>query len=364
MRLLLGGGGTGGHIFPALAVTRALEDHISTDLDVLFVGTATGIEAEIVPDAGFAFKGVAARGMRGRNAVSMAWSLGTTAAGVWDATQILRRFRPSVVLVTGGFASVPVGIAAWLLRVPLVVFQPDIEPGWANRVLSRLATRICVSDAQSIQRLPARRTVATGYPLRPVFREIDRPMARARFGLNGSPAILVTGAVRGARQINRAIEADLDRWIDIAQVIHVTGEQDARRLQARRNALPEEKRHRYLPFEYLGDELPMAMAACDLAISRAGASVLAEYPAAGLASVLVPLPGAGGHQRHNAQVLADAGAAVIVQDQAVRPQLLNTASQVLANPERLSEMRRSASARARLDSADRIAEVLWEVRRD
>ncbi len=364
MRLLLGGGGSGGHVFPGLAVANALREHINEDLELLYVGTETGIEARIVPDAGIPFEAVASRGVRGRNALGQAWSLAIMAGGGVDAIRIMRRFRPHAVLLTGGYASVPVGLAAWLTRRPVVLFQPDIEPGWAIRFLTRIATQICVTDAQSLQRLPAGKATATGYPLRPVFREIDRPMARARFGLNGTPAVLVTGAIQGARQINDAIDSHLEEWVQFSQIIHVTGEKDARRMQQRREALPDDVRHRYQPVEYLGDELPTAMAACDLAISRAGASVLAEFPAAGIASILVPLPGAGGHQRHNAQALAEAGAAVVLDDAKVGAELLETARAILQDKERLAEMRRRSAAKARIDAADRIAEVVWEVRRD
>ncbi len=364
MKLLLGGGGSGGHIFPALAVASALRDHIHEDLALLYVGTETGVESRIVPEAGIPFEVVASRGVRGRHLLSQIWSLATMSVGIWDAVRIIRRFRPNAVLLTGGYASVPVGVAAWLTGRPVVVFQPDIEPGWAIRLLTQIATKVCVTDAQSLHRLPAQKAIATGYPLRPVFSQIDRPMARARFGLNGTPSVLVSGSIQGARQINAAIDDHLEEWVTFAQLIHVTGDKDARRMARRREDLPEDLRHRYQPVEYLGDELPTAMAACDLAISRAGASVLAEYPAAGLASVLVPLPGAGGHQRHNAQALTDAGAAVVIDDSKVGAELLGTTRTILEDSERLAEMRRRSAAKARIDAAERIAEVLWEVRRD
>ena len=361
MKLILGGGGSGGHVFPGLAVAAALREQLHDDLELLYVGTEAGVESTLVRDEEIAFEAVSSRAVRGRNALSMIWSLALMASGIWDAIGVMRRFRPDAVLVTGGYASVPVGIAAWLTRHPLVVFQPDIEPGWAVRLLVHLARRVCVTDAKSLAGVPVGKGIATGYPLRPVFYEIDRPMARARFGLNGSPALLVTGAVSGARRINRAIDARLEEWVQFAQIIHVTGEQDAVRMQRRREELPPSLQHRYQPFDYLGDELPTAMAACDLAISRAGASVLAEYPAAGLAALLVPISGAGGHQRHNAQILVDAGAAVILRDDDVNTDLFETARSILEDSARLAAMRRSSAASAQSDAADRIADVVREV---
>lgn len=363
MRLLLSGGGSGGHVFPALAVARALEDCVAESLDLLYVGIETGVEADLAREAGVAFQSVASRPLRGRNALSQLWSSLTIAAGVSDALKIMWQFRPDVVLVTGGHISVPVGVAAVLSRKPLVLFQPDIQPGWALRLLARIATRICVTDERSLRQLSARKAVTTGYPLRSVFDDLDKPIARARFQLNGSPALLVAGAVQGARRINDAIDADLERWVELAQIIHVTGPKDYRRMQERRETLPADIRHRYQVYEYLGDELPVAMAACDVAVSRAGASVLGEYPAARLPSVLVPLPIAGGHQRHNARALESRGAAVIVEDAEVPRALLPTVSALLSDPHRLDEMRRCAAAAATPNAARRIAKVLWEVRK-
>ncbi len=363
MKLLLSGGGSGGHVFPAIAVAEALRALLREPLDVLYAGRADGVEAAIATDAGYAFAAVEARAMRGRHVLSKAWSAVRLARGVGSAWRLLRRFRPQAVLVTGGYASVPVGLAAWLTRRPLVIFLPDIEPGWAVRLLAPLATRICVTDARSLPRLPARKTVATGYPLRPIFREIDRPMARARFQLNGAPVVLVTGAVQGAHSLNEALSARLPEWLEQAHVIHVSGPRDYRRLKTERDALPERLRLRYHLHEYLGDELPVAMAAADLAVSRAGASVLGELPAAHLPAVLVPLPEAGAHQRRNAEILAGAGAAVVLEDAQVTADLFPVVRDILQDPDRLHRMRRAAEARSRPDAAERIAEVLWEVRR-
>ena len=362
MRLLLSGGSSGGHILPGLSVAAALRSLDPEGAEFLYVGTRHGVESMLVPDADIPFAAVSARPLRGRHPLSQLWSCGVILIGIWQARAVLRRFRPHAVFVTGGYASVPVGVAAWLRRVPLVLFLPDIEPGWAVRLLARLATRICVTDAHSLPRLPGRKAVATGYPLRAVFREIDRPRARARFRLDGRPAVLITGAVQGAERINRAVAAHLDALLDVAHVIHVTGIGNDRDHRVRREALPPALQERYQIYDYLGDDLPIAMAACDLAVSRAGAAVLGEFPAAGLPAVLVPLPAGGGLQRRNAAVLAQAGAALVVDDRKADSALLPATLALLRDPERLESMRRAAQSRARLDGAERIAEILWEVR--
>ena len=368
MRLALGGGGSGGHVFPALSVAQALHDCAAEDVDLLYLGRADGVEATLVRDAGVPFRDVSAQPLRDRNPLVKLWSTGAMAWGVLDALRALRAFKADAVLLTGGFASVPIGIAAWLLRVPMILYQPDIEPGWAVRSLYRFATRVCLTHESSLAgapkgKAPGRKSIVTGYPLRPVFADLDRPMARARFHLNGSPAVLIAGAVQGARQINTVLGADLHRWVEIAQVIHVTGPADFRRMQELRSALPENVQHRYQPFEYMGDDFPIALAASDLAVSRAGASVLGEYPASGLPAILVPLPMAGGHQLANARMLEQAGAAVVIDDADIPGQLLAAVREILQDADRLAEMRRRAAAAAQPDAARRIAKVIWEARK-
>jgi UDP-N-acetylglucosamine--N-acetylmuramyl-(pentapeptide) pyrophosphoryl-undecaprenol N-acetylglucosamine transferase len=363
MRLVLGGGGSGGHVFPAIAVAEALRACSPNDVEVLYLGRPQSVEAEIAREAELRFRSVSARAIRDRNALAKLWSAGSLIAGVWDAMRALRAFRADAVLVTGGFVSVPIGIAARLLRIPLVLYQPDVEPGWAVRSLYRFATRVCVTHESSLATAPRRKSVVTGYPLRAIFSDLDRPMARAHFHLNGTPAVLVAGAVQGARRINDTLATDLDRWIERAQVIHVTGPGDFPRMKALHDALPENMQHRYQVFEYLGDEFPVALAACDLAVSRAGASVLGEYPASGLPAILVPLPMAGGHQLANARTLEEAGAAIVMNDADAPAQLLPRVTELIAETSRLSAMRQQAMASARPDAARNIAKVLWEVRK-
>lgn len=363
MRLALGGGGSGGHVFPALSIAQSLKACAAESVELLYLGRADAVEATLARDAGVPFRDVTSRPLRDRNPVAKLWSAGAMTWGVWDATRALRRFRADAVLVTGGFASVPVGVAAWLLRIPLILYQPDIEPGWAVRYLYRFATRVCVTHESSLPGAPSGKTIVTGYPLRPIFEDLDRPMARARFHLNGSPTVLVAGAVQGARRINDTLAADLEGWIEFAQVLHVTGPNDFHRMQKLREALPQNLQHRYKPFEYMGDEFPVALAASDLAVSRSGASVLGEYPAAGLAAVLVPLPIAGGHQRANAEVLEAAGAAVVMEDADASTDLTPAVREIVEDAERLAEMRRRAADAAQPEAARNIARVIWEARK-
>ncbi|MXX32505.1 MAG: UDP-N-acetylglucosamine--N-acetylmuramyl-(pentapeptide) pyrophosphoryl-undecaprenol N-acetylglucosamine transferase [Chloroflexi bacterium] len=364
LRVLLSGGGSGGHVFPAFAVAdavRGLGNEQETEIVFRFAGTADGVESELAVEAGLTYATIAARALRGRNPLSQLLSLGATATGVLDALALIARFRPQVVFLTGGYVSAPVGVAAWLMRRPIVLLQPDIEPGWTLRLLAPLASRICVTHERSAQRYRTGKAVVTGYPLRQGFHDLDKPLARAHFQLNGGPALLVTGAVRGARRINDCIAERLDAWLTHTQLVHISGRDDYDRLARLREALPARLRSRYRLYSYMAEEMPLAMAACDLAVSRAGASVMGEYPAAALPAVLAPLGEAGAHQRYNAQLLADAGGAVLIDDERIDDQLFHLTTSLLGDTQRLESMRESMRRLRRTDAAARIAEVIMAV---
>ena len=363
IRVLLAGGGSGGHVFPALAVASALKQIAPQYSDqipeFLFAGASDGVESELAAEAGIPFAPISARPVRGRNPASQLVSVGAAAVGALDALGAIRRFRPDVVFLTGGYVSAPVGVAAWLARRPIVLFQPDVEPGWALRMLAPLATRACLTHESALPRY-GRRGVVTGYPVRGGFLDLDQPLARAHFQLNGGPALLVTGAVRGAQRINRAIADRLPEWLETAQLIHISGEAEYARLNSLREQLEPRLASRYRLYPYLSEEMPLAMAACDLAISRAGASVIGEYPAAGLPAVLAPIGEAGGHQRFNAEALQRAGAAVIVDNDSIEGELFGATAAILRDAEQLRAMRDSVLALRRLDGAEAIGRVLLE----
>lgn len=359
IRVLLAGGGSGGHVFPALAAASALARTTSGSAEFLYTGTSGGIEAELASAAEIRFAPISARALRGRNPASQMLSAAAAAVGAFDALAVIYRFRPDVVLLTGGYVSAPVGIAAWFSRRPVVLFQPDVEPGWTLRMLAPLAARVCVTHERARRRYCGR-AVLTGYPIRDGFQDLDQPIARAHFQLDGGPALLVTGAVRGAQRINRAIAERLPDWLEAAQLIHISGEAEYERLARLRESLEPRLASRYRLYSYLSEEMPLAMAACDLAISRAGASVLGEYPAAALPAVLVPLGEAGGHQRFNAEALQTAGAARIVENERVELDLYEAATEILNDAERLTAMRERALELRRLDGAEAIARVLLE----
>ena len=326
------------------------------------MGSAGRVEESLVTRAGIPFEGISAAGLRGKNPLAMAGGLWTLTRGFRQARRLVAAFRPDVLLVTGGYVCVPVTLAARLAGVPVLIYLPDIEPGLAIKSLVPFADRVGVSVSPAAQHFRPGRAVVTGYPVRRELFERDRATARARLGLAEDVLVLlVLGGSQGARPINRAVSDGLEGLLSVAHVIHVSGPLDVEWVQARRAALSEPLRARYHVYDYLHEEMVDALLAADLAVSRAGASTLGEYPAAGLPSVLVPYPYAGAHQWANARYLTEAGAAVALADADLRTALLPTVLNLLADGDRRAALSRAARTLARPDAAQCIAELLKDV---
>lgn len=314
---------------------------------VRWLGRAGGLEEALVGARGIPFLPVATGpivGAGAARAVAGAWRMADGTRAAWRA---MRAHRPDVVLVTGGYVSVPAALAARLARVPLAVYLPDVRPGRAVAAIARLADRILVTHRDALAHLPAGRATVTGYPVRPIVRAASRAAARARLGVaEGEPLVLVFGGSQGARRLNEAVADAWPRLAGRCAVLHAAGPRGIDEARARRAALPSAGRDRYRLEPFLDDAaMADALAAADLAVCRAGASTLGELPARSLPAILVPLPIAGGHQWPNARVLERAGAAISVPDEALDGERL--ADEVLAlldEPERLAAMRRAAAA--------------------
>lgn len=364
MRLVLSGGGTGGHVYPALAVAQAVRRSTQPGetLDILYIG-AGGQESDIVKHAGFTMKTVSAAPIRGRLPWEMATNAGKLGLGARQARGILRDFRPQVVLSTGGYASFPVALAARSASIPVALYLPDLNPGWAVRAIARLAQRVAVTAIESLRRLPSGKTIVTGYPVREEFWNVDRVASRERLGLDPEEKVVfVTGASSGAHSINQAVAGELNGLLQLCEVVHLSGAADEPWLSEIRNGLPDNLRQRYHLYGYMHDEVPWAMAAADLAISRSGASAIGELPAVGLPAVLVPYPYAGAHQRLNAQYIEKHGAAIILEDDDL-DNLLPIVGQLLHDEARLRQMREASRRMARPNAANRIAGILFDLAR-
>jgi UDP-N-acetylglucosamine--N-acetylmuramyl-(pentapeptide) pyrophosphoryl-undecaprenol N-acetylglucosamine transferase len=357
--VVLAGGGTGGHVYPGLAVASALADEVQP-LELLYIGVRGRVDEAIVPREGIAFKAVSAGPLRVSSPVTFAGNLLRLGLGVVQSMRELLRFKPDVVFATGGYTSVPVGVAARVLRKPMVVFLPDVTPGWAVRLLSRVATRMATTSDRALRYLPAQKTVVVGYPVRGEFWTTARDGARQRLNLpRNQKVVLVTGASLGARKINETVVASLAHLLPACIVVHVTGAADEAWALEQRAHIEPALRERYMVHGYI-DDLPAAMIAADLAVMRAGASTLGELPAAGLPSVLVPGEYEGWSQAPNAEFLQERGAAVVLRN-AELGRLADVVIELLSDEGRLASMRTSARALARPDAARDLARLLVEV---
>ena len=362
---MISGGGTGGHVYPALAVVDALTADGEPLTAIQWIGGEGGIEKDLVTRAGLPLETIPAGGLHGMSPLTVIRNLTRLARGFARALQIVSNWRPDVLFITGGFVGVPVALACWLKRVPTLVFLPDIEPGWAIKFLSVFATRIAVTAEASRRFLPARKMVVTGYPLRPellVARDKKQP-ALAHFGLDAlRKTILFAGGSKGAQSLNRAWSALLDQVLDRWQVIHISGTLDAGAAQTRREQLSDKCKAHYKLFPYLhSKDMGLALAAADVVVSRSGASTLGEYPLMGLPAILAPYPFAWRYQKVNADYLAEHGAAVRLDNDKLGDELLSTLERLLSDETRLNEMQQRASSLARPLAAHAIAAQLREL---
>jgi UDP-N-acetylglucosamine--N-acetylmuramyl-(pentapeptide) pyrophosphoryl-undecaprenol N-acetylglucosamine transferase len=373
---VIAGGGTGGHAVPALAIGRALVARGHEPGSVHFVGSSRGIEARLVPAAGFPLTLLPGRGIVRRlsvDNVGAAWGLSRAVA---QAFAFLARTRPRVVVSVGGYASVPCAVAAAALGVPIVVHEQNAVPGAANRLTARFAK----ASAVSYPHTPLPRAVVTGNPVRPEILTVERtPAARdaARTALGLAPDRVVVGVFGGslgALRINKAVLAALPRWRDRQDlaVRHVVGERDWQLVNDELAALPAPSPAKpggmnagpglqYQPVRY-EDRMDLLLAAADLCVCRAGGNTVAELAVVGMPAVLVPLPNApGDHQTANARVFEQAGAAVLVPDAELDgDRLVVEVERLLGDPDRLSAMGAAATGLARPDAADAVAALAEE----
>ena len=370
----IAGGGTGGHVYPALAVVEALASRAGSapvsrrrgaeaGVGVRWIGGRGGVEEALVGRAGIAFDAIPAGGVHGMGSVRAAANALKLVAGTLKAFWLAGQYVPDVLLVTGGFVSVPVALACRLRRIPIVVYLPDVEPGLAVKFAARLSTRVAVSVEDSSKYLPPHKVVVTGYPTRSDLARADRAEAMGHFGLDGQrKTLMVFGGSQGARSVNRAIGSILDWLLERYQLIHVSGSTDAAEARARRDAQPDASRRHYHLFEYLHEDMGLALAAADLVVSRAGASVLGELTVLGRASILVPYPYAWRYQKVNADYLASKGAAIRVDDdEGLAARLRSEIERLMHDDAARTEMQRRAKSLARSDAAQRLADLMIDL---
>lgn len=362
MRLLVCAGGTGGGIYPALAAVSELEAQGLDREQVLWVGTRGEMEEELIPAAGIHLETIQGGPIVG---VSMRESIPNAARLIWSigkGMRLIREFKPDVMFMTGGYMAPPVAAAAWMQRVPIGIYLPDVEPGASIKSTLPVAKRIAATTDGSADFVPPEKLVVTGYPVRPQIRaaaRLSKEQALTQFDLKpGRQTLLVFGGSRGAQNINRALMAILPDLLKSYQVIHISGVLTWPEVESNLETLTGEQRNWYRPFPYLHQRMGAAFRAADLVVSRAGASMLGEAPTFGLPSVLVPLTFAWRYQKVNADYLTERGAAVQLTDETLAAELLPTVIGLLGDKNRLAEMGKAAKSLDKPQATDHLADFI------
>jgi UDP-N-acetylglucosamine--N-acetylmuramyl-(pentapeptide) pyrophosphoryl-undecaprenol N-acetylglucosamine transferase len=351
MRAILAGGGTGGHVIPALAIAHELRARYSAE--VAFIGTARGIETRLVPQAGYDLKLIEVGALKNVSLATRARTMFALPLAIVQSWRIVRSFRPDVVIGVGGYASGPAILAAALQGIPTVAFEPNFVPGFANRLVAPMVTAAAVQFPETARAF--RNAHVTGIPVRRDFFEI------APRGEGGPPTLLVFGGSQGAHAINTVMIASLAALaarVPGLRILHQTGERDYNEAQAAylHAGLPAE----VSPFI---EKMPEAFARADLLLCRSGASTVAEVTAAGKPAIFVPFPrAADDHQRRNAEAVAKRGAALLMPESELTPErLADTVAALLNDRPRLRQMGEESGKLAHPHAAEKIADLAARV---
>jgi len=315
MKVLITGGGTGGHIYPAIAIANKIKEEIKNS-DILFVGTKRGLESTIVPKEGFNFETITVSGFKRNLSIDTLKSVRDLAVGLKDAIKIIKSFRPDIIIGTGGFVCGPIVFIGSLLNIKTIIHEQNVIPGITNRILSKVASRILVSFDESRNYFKNdNKIIVTGNPVRKDFINVNRDQCRKELGIyDDRMVVMVFGGSRGAEKINETMIEILDYYnarSDI-QIIHITGETHYHSLLSelgKRNIVLSKN----IIIKNYVHNMSTLMGACDLVICRSGAITLAEITTMGLPSILIPSPHVtNNHQEHNAKVLEKNGAAILL----------------------------------------------------
>jgi UDP-N-acetylglucosamine--N-acetylmuramyl-(pentapeptide) pyrophosphoryl-undecaprenol N-acetylglucosamine transferase len=367
-RVLIAAGGTAGHVFPGLALARTLKE-LEPGAEVRFAGTSRGIENQAVPAAGFPLELLPILPLSRRLSVETVMSPFAAVGGTAAALRLLRRERIEVVAGMGGYVTLPVAAAARLAGVPVVLHEQNAIPGVANRLAARFARTVAVGVEAAAEAFPPGRTVVTGNPVRPELARLDRTRLRElgqkELGLDPERAtLLVFGGSQGARHINQALVAATPHWPrpERIQILHACGRRDAAQVREAWAAAGAASRGLKVRIEPFIERMDLAYAACDLALTRAGALTVAELTAAGVPAIMVPLPHAtADHQSGNARAVAAGGGALVLRDEDLTGErLAATAAPLLDDPERLAKMSASMAAMAFPTAAQELAALVLE----
>lgn len=373
MRVLVSGGGTGGHIYPALAIATQLRTQHQAE--ILFLGSDDGLENEIVPAAGFRLATVKAGKLRRYLSLKTITGVLRVPLGMIQAFRIVRKFRPDAAFTSGGYVAVPAALATRLNGVPLLLHQQDVLPNLSNRLAAPLATRISVAFADSLPYFPARKTLVLGNPIRQSMLDVRATtpqQARTSLGFDAeTPLLLVTGGSQGARHLNQVVCRALPQLLAHCQVLQISGKDLYNETRSLANSVLEvlkdqdealQQRYRLVP--YLNAEMPLAMQAADLVLCRSGASTLTELATLGKPSILVPLPPAIGSspQEANAAMFGRKQAAMVILNDDLKPEILvDRVKSIFTSSTLLEAMSLAVSTFAKPEATQDIAKEIVKI---
>lgn len=367
MRVILSGGGTGGHIYPAITISRAIEEKYET-CEVLFVGTKKGLEADIIPKEGYKFSTINIQGFERKLTLQNVSTLFQSLTSVWQSQKIIRKFKPDIVIGTGGYVCGPVLLAASLLSVPTMIQEQNVIPGITNRILARFVKKIALGYANAANYFSHKeKTIYTGNPIRSEVISASREEGINALGLDPKKrTILISGGSRGARSINQAMIEVIKHFAgqNNVQLLHVTGQNEYNGIvgKLKQAGIDASSTGNISIKPYLYN-MPLALAAADLAIFRAGAIGLAELTARGIPSILVPYPyAAENHQEHNAMVMKKHGAAEVILDKELSgSKLLQLVKNLIYDHSKLEKMALASKELGRPQAAQHIAHIAGEL---
>jgi len=340
-------------VYPALAVLQTL----GSDADsVLWVGGEGGMEAEMVTRLNIPYKTIPAAGIHGVGLRTLPSNILRLLRGIFASRKILSEYKPDALLFTGGYVAVPMAVAG--VKIPSLLYTPDIEPGLAIKAIAHFSDCIAMTAEESRSFFKFNHhLVVSGYPTRPEFTEWKKEKALKHLDMhNNKPVLLVFGGSKGALSINKAVLQILPQLLDLAQVVHITGQPHFAEAQAVKTRLINSDE--YHSFPYLHEDMGAAFAAADLAVCRAGASTLGELPLFGLPAILVPYPYAWRYQKVNADYLVKNGGAVMLKDEELNTALLPTVTDLFHSPDRLVELKQKMTSLATPNAAEVLASTL------
>lgn len=367
MRVLISGGGTGGHIYPALSVATQLRDLYKAD--ILYLGSDDGLETTIVPAANLRLAVIKAGKLRRYISWSTVKGIGRVPIGILQAVDIVRKFRPDVAFTSGGYVAVPTGLAARINGVPLLIHQQDVPPNLSNKLLAPLATCISIAFADSLRYFPAHKTRLLGNPLRQEILDVRQTapqQARSALGFDPAlPLLLVTGGSQGARHLNQVVCRALPQLLGSCQVLQISGSKlfnETQELAEQTMAgLDVQMRQHYRLVPYMSEEMPLALQAAEIVLCRSGAATLSELAVLQKPSILVPLPASMGSspQEANAATLASKQAVEVIYNADLQADvLIERINTLLSQPARLQQMQTAIGEFAKPEATKAIIETI------